>query len=207
MSHGLAKGRSSSGPAGLQGVTMMKNRLSIFSLLLLLVISGCATMPSGPSVMVLPPPGKSFEQFQTEDAVCRQWASQQIGLGPQEAANQNTAQGAVIGTAVGAGLGAAIGSVSGSAGAGAAIGAASGLLIGASAGAENGRVYGLQAQRRYDIAYMQCMYAKGNNVPGMTRRVRSVRRVAPPPPDLSKTPPDVPPDPSGPPEDFVEPRY
>jgi hypothetical protein len=186
---------------------MMKNKLSIFSLLLLLVISGCATMPSGPSVMVLPPPDKSFEQFQAEDAVCRQWASQQIGASPQEGANQNTAQGAIIGTALGAGLGAAIGSASGNAGTGAAIGAASGLLIGTSAGAESGQVYGLRAQRRYDIAYMQCMYAKGNSVPGTARRVRSVRRVAPPPPDLSKTPPDAPPDQSGPPEDYVEPRY
>jgi hypothetical protein len=182
---------------------MMKNKLSIFLLFLLLMIGGCATMPAGPSVMVLPPPGKSFEQFQAEDAVCRQWASQQIGLSPQETANQNTATGAVLGTAIGAGLGAAIGSVSGSAGAGAAIGGASGLLLGTSAGAQSGQVYGWRAQRRYDIAYMQCMYAKGNNVPGRT--TRRVRRVAPPPPDLSRTPPDAP-EPSDPSEDPY-PRY
>jgi hypothetical protein len=28
-------------------------------------------------VMVLPGQGKSFEQFQTDDAVCRQWAREQ----------------------------------------------------------------------------------------------------------------------------------
>lgn len=167
---------------------MMKDKISLFSVLLLLVIGGCATMPAGPSVMVMPPAGKSFEQFQAEDAICRQWAAQQIGLSPQETVNQNIATGAVAGTLIGAGLGAAIGSVSGSAGAGAAIGAAAGLLAGTSTGANAGQVYGWRAQRRYDIAYMQCMYAKGNEVPGM--RTRRVRRASPLPPDLSTTPAD-----------------
>jgi hypothetical protein len=169
---------------------MTKRRdVGIFSVLLVLVLGGCATIPTGPSVMVLPPPGKSFEQFQADDAICRQWAAQQIGLTPQEAVSQNTATGAVVGTAVGAGLGAAIGSVSGSAGVGAAIGAGSGLLVGAATGANEGRLYGWYAQRRYDIAYMQCMYAKGNQIPGGVTPTRRVRRIAPPPPDLGSTPP------------------
>jgi len=150
--------------------------------LALLVLGGCATLPKGPSVMVLPPPGKPFEQFQAEDAICRQWAAQQIGQSPQETVNQNTATGAVAGTVIGAGLGAAIGSTSGDMGAGAAIGAVSGLLLGASAGADSGRVYGWEAQRRYDIAYQQCMYAKGNQIPGMVTRTPPVRRIPPPPP-------------------------
>ena len=98
------------------------------------MLVGCATIPSGPSVMVLPGSGKSFEQFQADDATCRQWASQQIGTAPQEAANQSTAKSAVAGTVIGAGLGAAIGAASGAAGTGAAIGAASGLLLGSAAG-------------------------------------------------------------------------
>jgi hypothetical protein len=168
---------------------MKRRSVGIPLVFLVMILFGCATMPTGPSVMVLPPPGKSFEQFQIDDAVCRQWAERQIGMSPQDVANQNTATGAVVGTAVGAGLGAAIGSASGSAGAGAAIGAASGLLIGASAGANAGQVYGWQAQRLYNIAYAQCMYAKGNQVPGMTPR--PVRRIAPPPPpDLRAVPPD-----------------
>jgi len=168
---------------------MMKSRRNIFIVMAVLIISGCATMPTGPSVMVFPPPGKSFEQFQADDAICRQWAAQQIGMAPQEAANQNTATGAVVGTAVGAGLVAAIGSASGSAGVGAAIGAASGLLVGTASGASAGQAYGWRAQRRYDIAYQQCMYAKGNQIPGMT--TRPARRTAPPPPpDLSTTPAD-----------------
>jgi hypothetical protein len=167
---------------------MMQSRRIIFLVMVVVIISGCATMPTGPSVMVMPPPGKSFEQFQADDAICRQWAAQQIGMAPQEVANQNTATGAVVGTAVGAGLGAARGSASGSAGVGAAIGAASGLLIGTTSGANAGQAYGWRAQRRYDIAYQQCMYAKGNQIPGMT--TRPARRIAPPPPDLSTTPAD-----------------
>jgi len=170
---------------------MMKfSHIGIFSVLAVLLVGGCATMPTGPSVMVLPPQGKPFEQFQADDAVCRQWAQQQLGVSPQETANQNTAQGAVIGTALGAGLGAAIGSASGAAGTGAAIGAASGLVMGTAAGASAGQSAGWQAQRRYDNAYVQCMYAKGNLVPGATAQPRRTRSTMtpPPPPDLSNAP-------------------
>lgn len=156
--------------------------------LMLLMLGGCATYPKGPSVMVLPAPGKSFDQFQTDDVVCRQWASQQIGMSAQESANQSTLTGAAVGTVVGAGLGAAIGAATGSPGTGAAIGAGSGLLVGTASGSEAGRVSGYEAQRRYDIAYQQCMYAKGNQLPGTT--VTKTRRVVTPPPP----PPDYTPD-------------
>ena len=46
----------------------------IFACLTLLAALGCVYVPTGPSVMVLPGGGKSFEQFQGDDAVCRQWA-------------------------------------------------------------------------------------------------------------------------------------
>jgi hypothetical protein len=160
----------------------MKRRRSILISLFLLVIGGCATYPAGPSVMALPPPTKPFELFQAEDAVCRQWAAQQIGLSPQETVDQNAATGAVVGTAIGAGLGAAIGAATGNAGAGAAIGAGSGLLMGTASGANAGQVYGYEAQRRYDIAYKQCMYAKGNQIPGVVTRTRTIHTVPPPPP-------------------------
>ena len=41
--------------------------------------AGCATIPTGPSVMVLPAVGTSFEQFQADDAVCCAWTHQQAG--------------------------------------------------------------------------------------------------------------------------------
>ena len=38
-----------------------------------LTLSACAVAPpTGPSVMALPPQGKSFEQFQQDDATCQQ---------------------------------------------------------------------------------------------------------------------------------------
>ena len=43
-----------------------------------LAFGGCATVPTGPSVMVLPAQGKPFEAFQADDSVCRQWAAQYV---------------------------------------------------------------------------------------------------------------------------------
>ena len=161
------------------------------SCLLLLGLSGCATVPTGPSVNVLPAQGKSFDTFRTEDATCRQWAEQQMGKSTQDTYDKNVAAGAVAGTAIGAGLGAALGSASGHAGAGAAIGAASGLLFGTAAGSNSGQAYAREAQRRYDNAYVQCMYSNGNQVPGYTSRVV----IAPPPAAIVQqvvpTPPEV----------------
>jgi len=176
---------------------------SILLTLVATLLGACATVPTGPSVMVLPPAGKPFEQFQAEDVTCRQWARQQIGLSPQETANQNTVTGAAIGTAIGAGLGAAIGAASGHAGTGAAIGAGTGLLVGTSSGASAGQYYGYEAQRRYDIAYQQCMYAYGNLIPGVRQTSRMARPLPPPPPpdgdysspELSQSPAMAPPPP------------
>jgi hypothetical protein len=167
--------------------------LSLASYLILLALGGCATLPSGPSVMVLPAPGKPFEQFMADDAVCRQWAEQRLGMSPQETANQNAVTGAVVGTVIGAGVGAALGAAAGNPAAGAAIGGGSGLLLGTASGASSGEVYGYEAQRRYDNSYLQCMYAKGNQVPGTVRRSRRVRTIPPPPPpspNMYSVPPD-----------------
>ncbi len=174
---------------------MLINRVQTYvTVAVLLVASGCVSMPSGPSVMVLPAPGKPFEQFQVDDMLCRRWADQQIGVAPQEAATQSAVTGAAVGTAIGAGAGALIGAASGNTGAGATIGAGSGLIVGTAAGSNAGQVSGWEAQRRYDNAYVQCMYAKGNQVPGRVQQ-RRVRTVAPPPPpDYNEAPPDYEPD-------------
>ena len=158
---------------------------------LVMVLSACATVPKGPNVMVWPGPGKSFEAFQSDDATCRQWASQQIGTSPSNAVNQNLAAGAVLGALAGAGLGAAIGAASGNAGAGAAIGAASGVVGGAAVASGPAYGAGYQLQRRYDNAYMQCMFAKGNQIPGYARP--SGRPVPLPPPGYAPGPPVPPP--------------
>jgi hypothetical protein len=174
----------------------MKSKAIMLLLFLPIAFGGCATVSKGPSVTVLPGSGKTFEQFQADDAACRQWANQNMGESPQEAMNQNTITGAAVGTAAGALLGAVIGSASGHAGTGAAVGAGSGLLLGTSAGASSGQEYGMEAQRRYDMAYSQCMYAKGNQIQGMEVGPSApVAEAAPPPPPspvvVSPAPPEV----------------
>ena len=157
-------------------------------LLVVMALTGCSTIPTGPSVMVLPAPGKSFEVFRDDDFACRQWTGQQTGAPPNDTVNQNLASGAAIGTLMGAGLGAAIGAASGDPGVGAAIGAGSGLLGGTAMAAGPAYAAGWEVQRRYDIAYQQCMYAKGNQIPGL-RASRGAYWVPPPPPPGTPPPP------------------
>ena len=159
-------------------------------------LSGCATMPTGPSVLVLPAQGKPFDVFKSEDFDCRNWAAQQTGQQPADTVNQNLAGGAAIGTLLGAGLGAAIGAASGNAGSGAAIGAASGLIGGTAVASGPAYGAGWEVQRRYDNAYLQCMYAKGNLIPGVALAAPSNNRVPPPPPPppgYTQNPPSYPP--------------
>jgi hypothetical protein len=161
-----------------------------------LFLVACATAPTGPSVMVLPGGGKSFDQFIGDDALCRQWAAQQAGTTPQKVATEGTVAGAAGGTAIGAAAGAAIGAASGSPATGAAVGAGVGLVGGTAAGASYGQAAGMAAQQRYDIAYMQCMYVKGNQipVPGGTQQPPEPAWVQPP---RTRAPVDVPPPPPG----------
>jgi outer membrane lipoprotein SlyB len=169
-----------------------------------ILMAGCVTLPTGPSVRVFPTPGKPYDLFLSEDATCRQAAERQIGILPQQIADQNTVRGAAVGTAIGAGVGAVIGAASGNAGAGAAIGAAGGLLVGSSSGADAGRYEAREAQWRYDTAYLQCMYSHGNQVynPGQRYIRRRAFIVNPssagyeyPPPDYTPSypPPNTPP--------------
>ena len=158
-------------------------------LLCVLLFGACTTVPQGPRVMVLPGSGKSFEQFQADDAVCRQWASQQAGTTAEAVAGQSTVTGAAVGTLIGAGLGAAIGAAAGRPGVGAAVGAGGGLLAGTAVGANAGQQSAAAVQRRYDNAYTQCMYAKGNQVPGARRAPRAPQYQSAPPPPPPPPPP------------------
>ncbi|HKQ66030.1 MAG TPA: hypothetical protein VJZ73_13530, partial [Methylomirabilota bacterium] len=74
-------------------------RLPILTVAVGLLMTACATVPTGPSVMVLPGQGKNFDQFQVDDSACRQWALQQTTTGHASAGS--TVGGAAIGTAVG----------------------------------------------------------------------------------------------------------
>ncbi len=154
------------------------------------VLSACAVVPHGPGVMVWPAPGKPFEVFQADEAGCRQYARAQIGVAPEEAATQSAVASATVGTVVGAAAGAVIGAATGHPGAGAAIGAGSGLVLGSASGVQASAASGATLQSRYDMAYLQCMYAKGNQVPGVA--APRVSRPAPPPPPPGLPPPPPP---------------
>ena len=146
----------------------MRTRLLLvpISVAALLGIGGCVTVPTGPSVMVLPGSQKPFEVFRADEAECRQYAYAATGgAGGEQAAANSAASSAVAGTLLGAAAGAAIGSVSGNAGPGAAIGAGTGLLFGSLAGSNAAGASYYSTQRRYDNAYVQCMYGKGNQIP------------------------------------------
>ena len=127
----------------------------------LLVLAGCAVVPTGPTAMVLPGSGKSFEQFRSDDMECRQYAHYQIGgRTAEQAAVDSGVRSAAVGTVVGAVAGAAIGGHNG-----AGVGAGTGLLLGSAAGSDAAQRSAYGSQRQYDNAYIQCMYAKGHQVP------------------------------------------
>lgn len=112
-----------------------------------LAIAGCASLPTGPNVMVLPGNGVVFDRFRNDDSVCEQYASTQVGSG-KNAPNGST----------------------------------------------------LELQERYDVAYVQCMYAKGHRVPVSGpfsdavphTTVTPAVNIPPPPPGTPPAPPSTP---------------
>lgn len=125
-----------------------------------LFLASCAPMPTGPTVAVMPAPNKPFDVFMQEEQLCRSWAAHSIGLEGHDAAADSLLRSSIAGAAIGAIAGAIVG---GDHNVGA--GAAMGTVIGATAGANQGNLGAWNAQRRYDLAYQQCMYSKGNVIP------------------------------------------
>lgn len=157
----------------------------VISFSLLAFVAGCATVPTGPDVMALPGTGKSFEEFRVDDLICRDFAFGQIGGSAREqAANNEAIRNAAIGTTIGALAGAAIGGRDA-----AGVGAGTGLIVGSISGAEASRGGTYGSQRRYDMAYIQCMYAKGHRVPVSGNYTPAATTVTPPPPPAGTPPP------------------
>jgi hypothetical protein len=147
-----------------------------------LMLAGCAMTPLGPTVRVMPGPYKPFEVFQRDQYECTQYADGQVA-GQADAANGR----AVGATIIGAGLGLALGAATGDGNA-ATAGAVAGGAVGATVGAAGSDEANYPIQRRYDIAYAQCMYSKGNQVTGYARP----RSLPPPPPPGRDGPPPPP---------------
>lgn len=171
----------------------MKQNTTLVGLGLTVLMTGCAYLPTGPSVMVLPGSRMSFEQFRHDDFICRQYASGQIGgTSATQAATDSQVGSAVVGSAIGAAAGAAMGG-----GSGAAVGAGTGLVAGSMVGMGEGRRAAYATQEEYDNAYIQCMYAKGHRVPvsgqfsyeNQAPLARPATPAPPPPPGSPPPPP------------------
>lgn len=104
------------------------------------LLAACVQISAGPTVAAMPAPNKSFELFVQDDQLCRNWAASSSRGGHEPGDHRGAGTGAAIGTLAGAGF-----------------------------GSEPSAANAWSAQRRYDIAYLQCMYAKGNVIPGYTR--------------------------------------
>lgn len=166
-----------------------------FSLVLgcLLGLAGCATQPPGPRVAIMPTAGKPLELFAAEDQYCRGYAQQSIGQSTS-ASNEAAVGSAVVGTVVGAAVGSMMSTRRHDT---TAAGAATGLAMGTAVGAGQSAAGGESAQRRYDIAYEQCMLTRNNLTPRNNyRQMTPESGYYPPPPPPHYYPPPPPPPPS-----------
>jgi len=159
----------------------MRKTPLVSSAVALTLLAGCVTQPSGPGIPVMPGHGKSLADFQKDDDECQRFAADHVA-GRADTANDHAILAAIIGAGLGAALGGAVGG-----GHGAGVGAAAGGVAGTAVGANQSAYAQGSLQRRYDIAYAQCMKAKGNDVPDMDYRPRWHRRYrddyyGPPPP-------------------------
>jgi uncharacterized protein YcfJ len=130
------------------------------------LLAGCATVPTGPAMNALPGSRKTAEQYYADDAACRARAQSFFAANAAQPANDAAAANVVGGTLLGAAVGALIGAAVGDAGAGAAIGAGTGMLGGSAAAANVSGYSNQQMQALYDREYLQCMFARGHQVPG-----------------------------------------
>ena len=127
-----------------------------------LVLTACVSAPTGPTITVMPREGKPFEVFKKEDQECREFAQNSVQDG-----NAAALKAGAISAATGAAIGAAAGAMyQGGSGPNVGTGAAIGMVGGAAVGAMCESNKETQAQTQYNTAYQQCMYAKGNQVPG-----------------------------------------
>jgi len=157
----------------------------------LLALAGCAEMPTGPTVTVMPGPNKPFEVFVADDKLCRDWALSSSGSQNPDAATNRFAGATAAGVVLGAAAGALAGGNHNAVGVGAAIGG----VTGAAVGSDQSQRTGYSSQRRYDIAYQQCMYAKGNQIPGHYATTSYRTAPAPVPPAAPRPPAGIQPPP------------
>lgn len=136
------------------------------------LLVACATAPMGPTVQVMPSNSKPFQVFQQDQEMCKQYANSQVA-GQADVANQKAVGSALLGTALGATFGAAVGNRQG-----AGIFGSTGAIAGTAAGTASAGAAQLSIQEQYNNSYTQCMYSRGNQVPGAVAEQQSPPPVA-----------------------------
>ncbi len=123
----------------------MLRLIIIVTSIILLTMSGCTSIPTGPSVMVLPGNGLSLEHFSNDHIICQQFATRQVSGTSNQNSNTNAAP---------------------------------------STSSTN------EDQLHYDMAYIQCMYVKGHQIPvyGQFTGVTPAQATSPYPPMPSLMP-------------------
>jgi uncharacterized protein YcfJ len=153
------------------------------------LLSACAEQPVGPTVPVMPGQGKSFAQFQSDEAACEQYAGDRVA-GRVKNDNDREANGTVLGAVLGTAIGAAVGNTKG-----AIVGGVAGAAIGNSETGPGYRQHSIQGQ--YNLAYAQCMSSHGDQVPNDGPPPGYGRGYGPPPGYGPGYGPPPPPPPNG----------
>jgi uncharacterized protein YcfJ len=129
------------------------------ALALLFAVGACAIEPYGSSYAAMPSPYKPPEVFSSDEGACSAYA-RQVVAGHADTANQQAILTTLLGAAIGAGIGEAVGG-----GREVTAGAVGGAITGGMIGAANSTNASYALQHQYDVAYQQCMYNRGNQVP------------------------------------------
>lgn len=124
--------------------------------LVFVLLSGCATLPDGPSIRALPGTGKTFEEFRSADDACRQNSFERVqGLGADLGVTETDQKRAGGETAVHAAIGEPM----------RAEDTETESRTGSATRPDTRDVSGRDLQHQYDSAYVKCMYLKGHRVP------------------------------------------
>jgi len=140
------------------------SRVSIATgLLSIALLSGCTTAPMGPTALVMPAPGKPFDVFAQDQAMCKQFAGGEVD-GGATMSNVKQLGTLAVSAALGGGLGEAV-----RGNRGAEVGGAVGAIAGGATATRGSAHDQTSLQGRYDLAYVQCMYSRGNQIAGAAR--------------------------------------
>lgn len=157
----------------------MDKKMLLIGICLLWVLAGSGAIAQQ-GLIIYPAKGQSQEQVERDKYDCYQWARQQTGFDPMQAAQTSSPPkeapkgGVVRGAAGGAAVGAAVGAIGGNAGKGAAMGAVGGGLVGGMRRSAQVREQQYAAQQQatldkqkrdlYNRAFGACLEGRGYTV-------------------------------------------